>query len=236
MDILYVVMPAYNEAENIEMVVNEWYSVLDGKNEKSRLVVADSGSMDQTHDILLRLQKKFAKLEILSETEKQHGAKVMALYEYAIKNGADYIFQTDSDGQTNPEEFQQFWALREKYDAIIGKRLSRGDGYWRKAVEIILCKILWLYFHVGIPDANAPFRLMRSNLVERYLRKLPANYNLPNVMLTVYFVYFKEKAEFIEISFKPRQKGSNSINLFKITRIGWEALHDFYLLKKKITE
>ena len=54
MDNLYVVMPAYNEEENISDVVKSWYKVLDGKGEGSKLVVADSGSKDRTHEILLK--------------------------------------------------------------------------------------------------------------------------------------------------------------------------------------
>jgi len=45
-----------------------------------------------------------------------------------IKSGADWIFQTDSDGQTNPDEFEAFWCRREKYDALFGNRTVRGDG------------------------------------------------------------------------------------------------------------
>lgn len=44
MDSLYVVMPAYNEEKNIEKVVKQWYAVLEGKAENSKLVIADSGS------------------------------------------------------------------------------------------------------------------------------------------------------------------------------------------------
>ena len=110
METLYIVMPAYNEEENIETVVGQWYPVLDGKSEKSRLVVADSGSKDETHEILERLKNTdYPKLSILSATNQYHGPKVIALYDYVIRNGADYIFQTDSDGQTDPEEFDDFW-------------------------------------------------------------------------------------------------------------------------------
>lgn len=106
MDKLYIVMPAYNEEENIESVVREWYSVLIGDD--SRLIVADSGSTDGTHDILVKLQKELPKLEIISDTLKQHGPKLIALYEYAIKSGADWVFQTDSDGQTSSTELKLF--------------------------------------------------------------------------------------------------------------------------------
>lgn len=59
MDSIFVVMPAYNEQENIEIVVKQWYSVLEGKSSDSRLVVADSESTDNTHKILKKLQSSY---------------------------------------------------------------------------------------------------------------------------------------------------------------------------------
>lgn len=53
MDDIYLVMPAYNEAESIADVVDSWYAVLEDKGENSRLVVADSGSTDATHELLV---------------------------------------------------------------------------------------------------------------------------------------------------------------------------------------
>ena len=230
-DILYLVMPAYNEEETISDVVKEWYSVLEFGNNDSRLVVADAGSVDNTHKILLELQKKYDKLVILSDSRKEHGPKLIYLYNYAIKNKADYIFQTDSDGQTNPKEFEMFWNNRKKDDVILGNRRVRGDGKVRAWVEKVVCFLLKIYFHVRVPDANAPFRLMKSKIVKKYIDKLPEDYNLPNIMLTTYFVYYKEKVKFIEISFKSRQGGINSINIKKIVKIGLKALSDFRRFK-----
>ena len=127
-NILYVVMPAYNEEANIEKTVSDWYKVLDGKDEQSRLVVADSGSTDRTHDILVGLMNEMPQLVVLEDTLKLHGPKLIALYKYAIEKKADYIFQTDSDGQTNSLEFEAFWNEREKYEAVFGFRRKRGDG------------------------------------------------------------------------------------------------------------
>ena len=55
MNSLYIVMPAYNEESNIEEVVKAWYPVLEGKSARSKLVIADSGSTDATHEILMNL-------------------------------------------------------------------------------------------------------------------------------------------------------------------------------------
>lgn len=229
---LYLVMPAYNEEANIKTVVDDWYKMLEGKADSSRLVVADSGSSDRTHEILLKLQESYPQLIILSDTQKQHGPKVIALYKYAIDNNIDFIFQTDSDGQTNPDEFQNFWDMREEYDVVLGNRTIRGDGRSRAFVEKVVCLLLKLYFGVNSPDANAPFRLMRTSVVNKYLSKLPVDYALPNIMLTAYFLFNHEKCRFVEVSFKPRQGGNNSIDLRKIIRIGCKALGDFRRFKK----
>ena len=172
----------------------------------------------------------------LTKQNGGHGSTLLYGYRYAIDNGADYIFQTDSDGQTNPKEFKQFWDLRNKYDAIIGNRVERGDGKDRKFVENTVCFLLWLFFGIKISDANAPFRLMKTSLVAKYIDKLPKDFNIPNIMFTTYFVYHNEKVKFIPITFKPRQGGVNSINPKKIIKIGWKAIRDFYILKKDINK
>ena len=227
MDVLYIVMPAYNEEANIESVIRDWYPNLDGKDGRSRLVVADSGSSDRTHAILQRLQKELPQLEILPDTEKQHGPKVIALYRLAAERKADYVFQTDSDGQTDPGEFAAFWEAREQYDGIFGKRTVRGDGKSRALVEKTVCFLLRLYFGVRVPDANAPFRLMRTEKVSRYIGKMPEDYALPNIMLTAWFAHEKERILFREITFRPRQGGKNSINIRRIMGIGRQAMRDF---------
>lgn len=127
--------------------------------------------------------------------------------------------------------------MRTKYDAIIGNRQkSRQDGSSRKFVESILRTILRMTFGVKVPDANAPFRLMKRELLTKYLKKMPKDFNLPNVMLTTYYSYFHENVVFREISFKPRQGGTNSIDIKKIMKIGLKAISDFRYLKKHIND
>lgn len=233
MDKLYMVMPAYNEEANIEQVVTSWIDVLDiCGSEGSKLVVADSGSKDRTHEILLGLQEKHKNLVILEDTITTHGPKLIAMYNFAIEDGADYVFQTDSDGQTNPKEFASFWGLRGKYDVIIGTRRVRGDGFSRKIIEKVLCAILFVFFGVAVPDSNAPFRLMKADILKKYMPRFAPDYNLPNVMLTTFFAKYKENLHFHNITFKPRQGGKNSLDLLKITKIGIKALSDFNEYRK----
>lgn len=231
MNVLYIVMPAYNEEENIEAVIKQWYPKLQGTSDLSRMVIADKGSTDRTHEILECLKDYYPKLEILYTDNQYHGPKIIALYDYAIRNGADYIFQTDSDGQTNPNEFDSFWKKRMEYAGIFGNRTIRGDGKDRAFVEKVVCLLLKMYFGVDVPDANAPFRLMKAETVKKYLPLMKKDYNLPNIMITTFFRYYNETMLFEDISFKPRAAGKNSINIPRIIKIGWKALGDFRKFK-----
>ena len=89
-------------------------------------------------------------------------------------------------------------------------------------------------FGVKLKDANAPYRLMKSSLVNKYIGNFEEDYNLPNVMLSTYFKYYKEKMHYEVITFKPRQGGVNSINIKKIIKIGFKALKDFRKFKKEM--
>lgn len=231
---VFIVMPAYNEEANIIETINQWYPILDYANEQSKLVVATKGSSDKTETIIKNLKNDYPKLELLDTKYKEHGPKLIALYKYAIDSGSNWIFQTDSDGQTNAQEFKKFWNQKDKYDAILGHRNNRGDGASRIFVEKIVCKLLKAYFDVSVPDANAPFRLMKSSLVAKYIDNFEDSYNLPNIMLTAFFANNKEKIRFETISFKPREKGINSININKIIKIGINALKDFREFKKQM--
>ena len=234
MSSLFIVMPAYNEEANIERAVTDWYAKLPEGDDASRLVVADAGSSDRTHEILLGLQRRYPKLEILMNTEKQHGPKVLALYGYAVQSGAGYVFQTDSDGQTDPAEFGRFWDLRDRYDAVIGFRKKRGDGLFRALSEQVVCLLLRFFFGVRVPDANAPFRLMKTDLLKKYLGRMEPDYELPNIMLTAWFAYYRENLAFRPISFRPRQDGTNSVNMKKIVRAGLKALGDFRRFRREM--
>ena len=235
MEKLYLVMPAYNEEASIESVIEQWYPVLEGKSDESRLVIADSGSTDKTHKIIEKMKMGgYSKLEFLTNTNQYHGPKLIALYDYAIKSGADYIFQTDSDGQTDPAEFETFWEERSLYSGIFGNRTVREDGEDRAFVERVVCLLIKLFFGVNSPDANAPFRLMKADVVKKYLYKLPSDYSLTNIMMVVYFSYYKEKIAYKKISFKPRLAGQNSVDIPSIVKIGIKALGDFFRLRKEM--
>lgn len=226
-------MPAYNEQDVLYDVINAWYPYISNCNSKSRLVVADSGSSDKTHDILLEFKKDHPKLEILSNTKKEHGSKLVYLYKYAIKQGADFVFQTDSDGQTVALEFKDFWDDRNKYDAILGNRKHRGDGAFRTLVEKTCCKFIKHYFHFKTYDSNVPFRLMKCEVLQKFINKIPADHNLPNILVTVYLGLNNNSICYKNISFLKRDTGKSMYDLKRIWNYGSSILRDFKAIKKR---
>ncbi|WP_022756591.1 glycosyltransferase family 2 protein [Butyrivibrio fibrisolvens] len=233
-DTLFIIVPAYNESANIENFINDWYPVIEKHNPsgQSRLVIINDGSKDNTEEILKKCAANRPLLVPLTKPNGGHGDTLLFGYSYAIEHGADYIFQTDSDGQTLPSEFDSFWEDRNKFDAIFGNRTDRKDGSSRIFVEKTLCFILRIIFGIKVPDANAPFRLMKSSTVAKYINKMPQHYNLPNVMLVTYCKYYNDRITFKPITFRPRQGGVNSINIKSIVKIGQKALKDFKEMKK----
>lgn len=233
-DVLYAVIPAYNEEANIENVTRHWYKVITATGSGSRLVIIDDGSTDSTYTILCRLKEELPQLIAITKENSGHGSTVRYGYKLSIDNGADYVFQTDSDGQTLPEEFPGFWNDRHSYSAIIGKRIHRQDGLSRIIVTRVLKLILLIIFHVSIPDANTPFRLIDGKVLKKYLKKIPEDFNLSNVLLSVLLKKGNEKIDFRPVTFRKRQGGENSINVKRIIKIGINSIRDFRRLKKSI--
>lgn len=232
----YFVMPAYNEAENIESVVRDWYPVIEeiNREHEAYLMIANDGSKDNTYEIMKNLKKEYPYFIPIDKANSGHGATLLFLYHKAIEEGADYIFQTDSDGQTNPREFWTFYNQRHEYDFQIGTRGGREDGFSRIVVTRVLRLVVWLMFHVWVKDANTPFRLMSSICLKEILAVVPKDFFLSNVAISAIAVRWNKKIAWYPITFRPRQGGVNSINMKRIFKIGLNAIRDFYKINRNI--
>ncbi|HPH64005.1 MAG TPA: glycosyltransferase family 2 protein [Paludibacteraceae bacterium] len=224
---IYFVLPAYNEAENIESVINQWYPIVEKLGDGSRLVIANDGSRDDTYSIMCGLRNSYPLLVPLDKMNSGHGATLLYLYRYAIEHGAEYVFQTDSDGQTDPNEFWKLYENRQNYDFLIGYRKGRQDGFSRIVVTKVLRLVLFVLMKVWVKDSNTPFRLMKIDRLSIILEKIPSDFFLANVAICAVAKKSGERCVWYPITFKPRQGGVNSINLKRIIGIGFKALNDF---------
>lgn len=231
---LYIAMPAYNEAANIEKTIKQWHPIVEKISPDSRLVIVNDGSKDNTYEIMESLKDKYPQFVPITKINSGHGSTLLFAYNYCIKANADYIFQTDSDGQTDPDEFWQFWNKRKEYDFIIGYRKHRQDGFSRVIVTKTLKFLVWLIFGENVKDPNTPFRLMNTKKLLSIVDVIPKDFFLSNVIISMLVVKKKEKHLWLPISFKNRQGGVNSINLRKIINIGFKAILDFKAIRQNI--
>jgi dolichol-phosphate mannosyltransferase len=226
---LAVVMPVYNEANGIASVVEEWFAVLAKATPWFSLLAINDGSKDSTLAELISLGQKLGpRLQVIDKRNSGHGRSCRHGYELALKTGATWIFQIDSDGQCDPVYFQRFYESRATHDCIFGYRRTRDDGLGRLLISRGYRALLWLLTRSYLVDANVPYRLIRAGALRCALRRVPGDIDLQNIALTI--ALMREPGlrwKYWPIHFRARQGGENSINYRKIARMGFAFLRDF---------
>ncbi|MEZ3591675.1 MAG: glycosyltransferase family 2 protein [Muribaculaceae bacterium] len=236
-DNIYIVMPAYNEEETILDVVAQWHRTaldIQASGADVTLMIANDGSNDNTMAILNSLTEKYPLLVPIDKPNSGHGPTLFYLYGEAINRGADFIFQTDSDGQTDPSEIWPMWEQRHSYDFQIGHRSHRKDGRGRIFAAKVLKLVVRATFGVNVIDANAPFRLMRASALKSIMEVIPQDFFLTNVAISAIAVKKGLRCRWIPITFRQRQGGVNSINIKRIFMIGYKAIGELHDINKNI--
>ncbi len=233
---LYIIIPAYNEEENIEGVIDSWYPIIEkyGSSDNSRLVIINDGSKDNTYEAAKKKEEKYPLLTVLTKENSGHASTCMYGYRYALDQGAGLIFQTDSDGQTLPSDFDPFIREIECCDVVMGVRHKRGDGFGRLVISRVLSMVVKSIFHVTVPDSNVPFRLMKRDALKKALLYVPTDYLLAQVVLSVVFQKLHMNVHYLPISFVSREQGNSMYNISKFFGIGFNALKEFTSINRDI--
>lgn len=171
-----VVIPAYNEEENIFAVVSEVFAYF----KDPEIIVVNDASTDKT---LFELSKftPLVNLKILTnEVNRGHGYSVIRGLREAT---GDYILYIDADRQIDLENIKQFY--KSDLDFGSGYRVDRHDKPFRKVISFCL-KMTNLIFHrIYIKDANCPFKLYRREALRPLLSEIPETYIVPIACLEV---------------------------------------------------
>lgn len=120
-----VIIPTYNEKENIEKIIRKVIS-LDGS---FHVLIVDDGSPDGTADIVKSLQKEFSQAVHLAQRTGKLGLGTAYIhgFKWALANGYEYIFEMDADFSHNPDDLIRLWqACRDGADLAVGSRYVKG--------------------------------------------------------------------------------------------------------------
>jgi dolichol-phosphate mannosyltransferase len=127
----WLILPTYNEAENIEAIVRASGAVLaDAAPDGHRVLVVDDGSPDGTGEIADRLAAECEWVEVLHRREKNGiGPAYLAGFRHALKHGAGYVMEMDSDFSHDPADLARLLqAVQGGADLALGSRYVPGGG------------------------------------------------------------------------------------------------------------
>ena len=165
-----VIIPTYNEKENIEKMIAQ---VL-GMEESYDILVVDDGSPDGTAAIVKEQQEKFSdRIHLIERSGKLGlGTAYIAGFKFGIEKGYDYMFEMDADFSHDPNDLPRLLEpLKNGFDVSIGSRYVKGGGTknWPIDREILSRGASWyvrLVTWMPIKDATAGFICYRREVLE----------------------------------------------------------------------
>ena len=164
-----VIIPTYNEKENVERMIRKVFSL----SPSFHILIVDDGSPDGTADIVKRLQEEFNGLYIEERAGKQGlGTAYIHGFNWALKKDYEYIFEMDCDFSHNPADLP---GLREACvngaDLSIGSRYVKGGGIknwpWNRVFISYFASIYVRFLTwIGVRDTTAGFVCFKRIVLE----------------------------------------------------------------------
>ena len=227
-----IIIPTYNEIENIESIINAVFSTGLGLD----ILVVDDESPDGTGQKVLSLMERFPQHLFLESRSNRTGlgSAYVHGFQWALRRNYAYIFEMDADFSHNPKEIQPMLALLEKEaDLVVGSRYIKGVN----VVNWPLSRILLSYFAslyvrliTGIPikDATAGFVGYRSEVLKA-IEIDQVKFVGYAFQIELKYKAWLKKFKLIEhpIVFTNRVKGKSKMN----GSIIWEALYGVLFLR-----
>lgn len=165
-----VVIPTYNEIENIEEIINAVFSL----KTEFHILIVDDNSPDGTSQKVNELQKQFENKLFIEVRQKKSGLGTAYVhgFKWALEREYEYVFEMDADFSHNPKDLVKLYkACKNGADVAIGSRYSTGVN----VVNWPLSRVLLSYFAsvyvklitgMKIHDATAGFICYRRNVLE----------------------------------------------------------------------
>ena len=230
---LAIVIPVYNEQENLARVFEEWRVALQKEGVAARLIFVDDGSRDRSSEVLRGLQSAQPDLvTVLTQDNAGHGAACRNGYARALECGAEWVLQIDSDGQCDPIYFPEFWNRRTRADCVFGLRRTREDGLLRYTLSRLATRLASVAAGGKVRDLNVPYRLMRREPLQEALCRIPATIDMQNAALTVVLSRMPNlRWEHVPIRFRDRMGGSSTLHPMRMARMGRQMLRDLRELR-----
>jgi dolichol-phosphate mannosyltransferase len=166
---VWVILPTYNEAENVERIVS---AVLEQLPENGRVLVVDDNSPDGTGEIADRLTASNESISVLHRQHKEGlGPAYLAGFHVALEGGAQRIVEMDADFSHDPAYLPGLIGAADHYDLVIGSRYVPGGGVtdWgamRRFISRGGSTYARLALRVPVRDLTGGFKCFRREVLE----------------------------------------------------------------------
>lgn len=184
-----ILIPLYNESENIEKIISLFYSAKNNfENLDFELILHDDNSTDDSLEKILKFKNKYQiSIKIIENKEQNlgHGKSLIRLSTFA--DNYDYIFTFDADIKIEQKKFNDLFFNLDNY-IYIGKRKRFKDGYFRAIITFILETIVLFKTKKMWRDVNCPIRIYPSKYFEMIWNNVPEDSMIPNVHVTKYVI------------------------------------------------
>ncbi len=225
----WLILPTYNEAENIEAIVIAAGEVLErAAPDGFSVLVVDDGSPDGTGEIADRLAGEHEWVEVLHRAEKNGiGPAYLAGFRYALDHGAGYVMEMDSDFSHNPADLARLLqAVHEGADLALGSRYVPGGGVtdWgllRRFISEGGSTYARLVLGLKVRDLTGGFKCFRREVLEAiHFDGVRSQGYAFQVELTYRAVRAGFQVVEVPIVFKDRERGQSKMSW----RIAAEAM------------
>ncbi len=220
--LLSVVIPVFNEEENILPIYNRLRLVVNKLNIDYEFIFVNDGSSDGSQHKLVELSNKDAHSKYI-QLSRNFGHQV------AVSAGLDFckgdkIVLIDADGQDPPEVIEKLYLKSlEGYDVVYAKRLQRkGESRLKKFTARLFYRILNRITQIPIPMDTGDFRIMNKRVVEQ-LRRMPERHKF--LRGQVAWVGFTQTS--IDYQRDARVAGNSGYNYRKMIRLAIDAITSF---------
>ncbi|MEI6899498.1 MAG: glycosyltransferase family 2 protein [Bacteroidota bacterium] len=213
---LTVIIPSFNEAENLEIILPPLLNLCKKNNWK--VIIVNDGSVDSTREIL-------GSFNTPSHEGREPGVRLIHHklnkgYGAAIKSGiaacdTEYCITIDADGQHRLEDIERLFDCIKSKDAdmIVGSRKgSKSASYSRGIGKIIIRFIARILMHVPVQDINSGMKACRTELAKKYLHLVPDTMSYSDI-ITLIFINNRHLVLEEPISITPRLKGKSTIRV-----------------------
>jgi dolichol-phosphate mannosyltransferase len=223
----WLIVPTYNEAENLEPFVRKVLPRLASAAGEHRVLIVDDSSPDGTGEIADRLAAELDAVEVLHRAEKDGlGRAYAAGFERALAEGAELVMQMDVDFSHDPRHIPALIAATADADLVIGSRYVAGGGVvdWGLARRLLSRGGSWYartVLRVPVKDLTGGFKCFRRQLLEDLA---PRSFHTAGFGFQVETTYRAVRAgarvHEVPIRFRDRQAGTSKMS----SRIVIEAL------------